>query len=100
MSFSRSLQKIALFFLLSICTATTTLSDTGGKLEELINQLKSDRAFEREQAAEALGYLGDPQAIAPLIEALKDPEKSVSDAASQALENYDDPRIDEALTEK
>lgn len=100
MKFCRSLQILALLFL--VLTGTTTITPAGAEdLETLIKQLKSDRAFEREQAAEALGYLGNPQAIDPLIEALKDEDKSVSDAAAQALENFgDDPKAEEALSNR
>jgi tetratricopeptide (TPR) repeat protein len=57
-----------------------------GSLGELIKALnyRSDSSV-RENAAEALGELGDPQALEPLITALEDEERSVCDAAFRAL---------------
>lgn len=41
----------------------------------------------REAAAQALGKIGDPQALVPLVGALKDPDRRVRDAAAGALDD-------------
>lgn len=47
----------------------------------------------REEAAVALGELGDPRAVPPLVMALKDPDRAVRDAAIRALEAIGSPSV-------
>lgn len=54
-------------------------------VDELLQQLTSDRASRRWSAAEALGQLGAPRAVPALVEALRDPHAFVRWAAVQAL---------------
>jgi HEAT repeat protein len=54
-------------------------------LQELITQLKHKHAEVRYKAALALGDLGDPRAIAPLMHALRDRNQNVRYNASWAL---------------
>jgi len=58
----------------------------GARVEPLIQALKDKDHYVRQYAAEALGAIGDPRAIAPLIKALKDEHKQVRQCAIQALE--------------
>jgi hypothetical protein len=51
----------------------------------LVEALKDENRFVRSAAAEALGELQDPRAIAPLCEALKHEDGDVREAAAQAL---------------
>ena len=51
----------------------------------------------REAAAKALGAIGDARAVEPLIAALKDENKYVSQAAAKALGKIKDPRPVEPL---
>jgi len=65
----------------------------------LIRALDYDRDAEvRRQAAEALGSMGDEQALAPLIFRLNDDDLAVRTAAARALGQIGDPRAVEALT--
>lgn len=54
-------------------------------VEPLVGALSSGEAAVREQAAEALGFLGDAAATAPLAVALDDPDAGVRFAALVAL---------------
>jgi HEAT repeat protein len=65
----------------------------------LIRALDYDRDAEvRRQAAEALGLLGDEQALAPLVFCLNDEDLDVRKAAARALGQIGDPRAVDALT--
>ena len=55
------------------------------KLEQLLTELKSEDAVTRKYAAEDLGDLQNEQAIEPLITLFDDIEKSVQEAAVEAL---------------
>ncbi len=55
------------------------------RIEQLIEDLQSEDARVRLDAAVALGGLGDPQAIGPLKTALRDQNDSVRDQALAAL---------------
>ncbi len=65
----------------------------------LIRALDYDRDAEvRRQAAEALGLMGDEQALAPLVFCLNDEDISVRIAAARALGQIGDARAVDALT--
>lgn len=51
----------------------------------------------RRDAAEALGEIGDPRALEPLIAALRDKDKSLTLVAAEALGQIGDPRAIEPL---
>lgn len=55
------------------------------RLSKLIKALRKGTSYERWQAAEDLGKLGHPKAVAPLIEALGDSEEYVRANAAAAL---------------
>jgi HEAT repeat protein len=54
-------------------------------VDELIEQLGSEKASQRWGAAEALGRLGDRKAVPALVEGLRDPHAFVRWSAAQAL---------------
>lgn len=54
-------------------------------IQKQIESLKSEYSFERKEAAEALGKIGDEAAVPYLIEALKDKDSEVRKAARDAL---------------
>lgn len=86
---------------LILSSATISVAQTStAEIEQLIEKLKSDRSSTREEAAAALGYTGDARAIPALAAALKDPERSVQDAAAEALEQIDHPDAQEALSNR
>lgn len=58
----------------------------GSAVPALTGALKDGDALVRSSAADALGRIGDKEAIAPLIETLKDPNPEVRAAAVRALE--------------
>jgi len=51
----------------------------------------------RAMAAEALGHMGDPRALEPLVKALRDEESDVAERAAEALGRLGDPRAFEPL---
>jgi len=53
----------------------------------------------RREAAEALGEMGDPRAVPPLVEALRDADILVRDRAEEALGKLKDPSAIEPLME-
>lgn len=59
----------------------------------LIQMLEYESGQGQNAAAEALGVIGDPQAIEPLIAALKSEDSFLQIAAAKALSNFDDPRV-------
>ena len=63
----------------------------------LIGALKDEDKNIRSRAAEALGKIGDPRAVAPLTAVLEDPEVGVCYHAGEALAKIGDPRGAEAL---
>ncbi|MFH1269298.1 MAG: HEAT repeat domain-containing protein [Planctomycetota bacterium] len=64
--------------LLAVCSAQAAE-------EGCARHLRSKVPAVREQAAVALGRIGDKSAVPPLVEALKDPEKGVRREAARAL---------------
>ena len=56
-------------------------------VEPLIQYLNSGLWYTRSSAATALGRMGNPRAAAPLVELLKDPNRTVRDAVWDALIN-------------
>jgi HEAT repeat protein len=67
-----------------VLTALGHIKNSNG-LPILIDYLKYGNKAQRAIAAEALGNLGDAQAISPLKQASSDPIQSVADAARKAL---------------
>jgi hypothetical protein len=61
-------------------------------IEPLIASLHDENAGVRRGAAEVLGRIGDPRAIAPLGELANDPDSAVRKAAAQAQATEDAPR--------
>ena len=68
--------------------------DVDGLVRALGSEKDSDA---REAAADALGEIGDPKAVEPLIAALKDPDDDVREAAAEALGRIGDPRAVDPL---
>lgn len=69
-------------------------------VETLISDgLLSDTAWMRMLSAHALGSIGDPRAVEPLLDLLRDPVESVRRAAIVALGKLRDPRARDALRE-
>jgi HEAT repeat protein len=56
-----------------------------------------DKVGYRDGVAYALGKIGDPRAIEPLIKATRDRDKTVRGEAIDALGNFNDPRVISAL---
>jgi len=59
------------------------------RVDKLISRLKDTYYDVREDAAEALGKIGDPKAVEPLIAALRDRGSDVRKAAAGALNKID-----------
>jgi len=57
----------------------------------LVAVLKA-QGFERELAAATLAEIGDPEAVRPLLEALRDRDRDLRNAAARALGKIGDPR--------
>ena len=68
------------------------------RLSQLVG-LGDDEAAVRQGAAEALGTLGDAQAVEPLIAALRDGNADVRSAVTEALGQLDDERAVQPLVE-
>ena len=60
---------------------------------EHISALDDEDWGVREDAAFALGRLGDPRSVQPLIRALRDPDRAVREAATSALQALGEPAI-------
>jgi len=73
----------------------STLHGPGGQVEGGL--LLWDGEPARRRAAEALGRLGNPRAVAPLMHALRDPDAIVRQNAAAALGELGDPRAVPAL---
>ncbi|HII06056.1 MAG TPA: hypothetical protein HA349_01690 [Methanotrichaceae archaeon] len=67
--------------------------------ESLTSGLNHELYWVRADAAESLGKSGDPQAVDPLIEALKDEHPGVRANAAEALGAVGDPKAIDPLTE-
>jgi HEAT repeat protein len=61
--------------------------------DQLIQQLKAKSPADRRTAAVALGKLGDPRAVAPLIPCLQDKDRSVARAAAESLVKIGQPAL-------
>ncbi len=95
--------------LLTLLVLLATMSSTAGcapnierleqkqDVERLISALDHKNAEVREDAARALGQIGDPRAVEPLIAALKDGDDGVRTGAAVALRAFNDTRAVEAL---
>ena len=69
-------------------------------VEPLIEILRDGSWWERLCAASALGYVGDPRAVEPLIEAMRHGEVvSLRETAQEALGRIDDQRAKRALSD-
>jgi len=68
-------------------------------LEELFEALRHKDDDVRENAAKALGQIGDPRAVDPLASALKDETSNVRQIAAYALGYIGDPKAVEPLTQ-
>jgi HEAT repeat protein len=67
------------------------------RIEDLINKLKDENWPIRRSAAAALGKIGDPRAVGPLIAVLKDMDYRPRRKAVKALGNFGDIRAVEPL---
>jgi len=68
-------------------------------VDGLVRALAPENDYDvREAAADALGEIGDPRAVEPLIAALGDPDGDVREAAAEALGTIGDPRAVGPLT--
>ncbi len=74
---------VLLVLILFTCQKTTVQVD---KTEDLIKRLQNFDWNLRAQAAEALGLMGDRDAVEPLIAALKDDDSDVRQKAAEALD--------------
>ncbi|MFW9993374.1 MAG: HEAT repeat domain-containing protein [Candidatus Odinarchaeota archaeon] len=71
------------------------MEDKGLEVDELLEQLNSGDWKVRQRAAEALGQLGHPRSIDPLINSLKDEVDSrVRFSAAQSLGKFGGPAVD------
>ncbi|HSW29622.1 MAG TPA: HEAT repeat domain-containing protein [Longimicrobiales bacterium] len=66
-----------------------------GRVDKLIRALEDERV--RTEAARALGDVGDPRAVRPLVAALGDAEAPVREEAARALGRLNDPSAAGAL---
>jgi len=92
---------IIILMIASACVPNVHRFEERGKVEKLIKALDYDRqSYVREDAALALGKLGDEQAVEPLIRVLKDDEEpGVRCAAAEALGKIGDPSAVDPLIE-
>jgi len=75
--------------------ATRGLGRIWGLLE--VSELGDKSSMVRETGAEALGQIGNPRTVEPLIAALRDKDTGVRGAAAKALGHIGDPRTVEPL---
>jgi HEAT repeat protein len=61
-------------------------------VKSLVAGLKGRDPFVRRQSAQALGEIGDPRAVEPLIDLLSDPDALIRRHAVKALGKIEDPR--------
>lgn len=66
--------------------------------ETLIDALEYEGEFVRKNAAEALGKIGEVQAVEPLIEILKDDDMTVRSVAVDALSNIGKPAVETLIS--
>jgi HEAT repeat protein len=72
-------------------------------LEQLLQQLKDEDSYVREQAVKALAQIKDERSVEPLVAALKDTDSTVRDYAVLALKMIGGPAVEflvEALKDK
>jgi len=67
------------------------------KLTRYINDLKDQKVYVRANAADALGSIYNEQAVIPLIEALKDVDKTVRQNATNSLIKIGEPAISQLI---
>jgi hypothetical protein len=83
---------------LSFLLAARSVSAAAPSVSELADRVQHSDDFRvRVQAALELGKSADPEALAPLVQALNDPNASVRTAAAAALEQLGDPACVPAL---
>lgn len=75
------------------------IGGTDDLVDQLLETLKSDRPFDRANAAFALGWEGNLRAAPQLTECLLDSEAEVQQAAVNALSNLQEDRIFSVLAE-
>ena len=66
-------------------------------LPSLLMGLKSPHWFVRREASLALGGIGDPRTLGPLIERLGDSDREVQSAVIEAIENFEVKALDHLL---
>ena len=68
-----------------LLVALTSSNGAAEPVSQAVQLLQQGKTAERRQAAEVLAHLGDQRAIQPLVQALRDPDQLVREAAEQAL---------------
>jgi tetratricopeptide (TPR) repeat protein len=68
-----------------LLVALTSSNGAAEPVSQAVHLLQQGKTSERRQAAEVLAHLGDQRAIQPLVQALRDPDQLVREAAEQAL---------------
>ena len=74
----------------------TRLPQAASAVPALIELLRGE-GFERELAAATLAAIGDPRAVDPLVDALRDRDRDLRNAAARALGQLGDPRAISSL---
>jgi HEAT repeat protein/beta-lactamase regulating signal transducer with metallopeptidase domain len=64
---------------------------------ELLRAMDDRSAEVRHSVAHALGHIGDPEAVKPLVAHVTDPNVEVRQAVVDALDEFDDPAVTAAL---
>jgi HEAT repeat protein len=88
---------LAAMILTASCAPNIESLEKKQDVEGLIRALEQENADVREDAAKALGRIGDPRAVEPLIAALKDGDDEVRTGAAVALRAFQDDRAIDAL---
>lgn len=84
--------------LLPLVELNVTVLKLRRDVDGLVRALGPENDYDvREDAADALGEIGDARAVEPLIAALGDPDDDVREAAAEALGNIGDPRAADPL---
>lgn len=73
------------------------MTEPGAEVGRLVWELRCRNPLVRGRAAAALGLLGQPEAVLPLVELLRDPDEGVRCRAAEALGRLRDPRAARAL---
>lgn len=74
------------------------MTESGAEVVRLVWDLRCRNPLVRGRAASALGLLGQPDAVLPLIELLRDPDEGVRCRAAEALGRLRDSRAARPLT--